>query len=260
MSGVRILILSFGMPRGTSLAAALWAAERDLKTPTTGFMVLSLSGRVLIGALGGVGNNQVFAAREVRRWAIMAAALANGSQQRHQGMARRAAMDYAAAQYGATAAGNPFAVLTAVVAPAILTNACSVLALGTSNRLARELALMEPGGDHRNLPGHLPGDYASWAAQLAALQVRTQLLVKALRVIYGSLGWLATAALVSVVGSIVTYYGQRWLFQVTAGLALLTGAVAVVGLASGCALMVHETRLAVQSLADEAKILEGLRM
>src|SRR5712672_3905170 len=63
MSGVRILILSFGMPRGTSLAAALWAAERDLKTPTTGFMVLSLSGRVLIGALGGVGNNQVFAAR-----------------------------------------------------------------------------------------------------------------------------------------------------------------------------------------------------
>src|SRR5712675_133135 len=65
MSGVRILILSFGMPSGTSLAAALWEAERDLKTPTTGFMVLSLSGRVLIGALGGVGNNQVFAAREV---------------------------------------------------------------------------------------------------------------------------------------------------------------------------------------------------
>ncbi len=32
---------------------------------------------------------------------------------------------------------NPFAVLTAVVAPAILTNASSVLALGTSNRLAR---------------------------------------------------------------------------------------------------------------------------
>src|SRR5712691_11005306 len=32
---------------------------------------------------------------------------------------------------------NPFAVLTAVVAPAILTNACSVLCLGTSNRIAR---------------------------------------------------------------------------------------------------------------------------
>src|SRR5882762_6249037 len=52
MSGVRILILSFGMPRGTSLAAALWATERDLKTPTTGFMVLSLSGRVFNWSIG----------------------------------------------------------------------------------------------------------------------------------------------------------------------------------------------------------------
>jgi hypothetical protein len=32
---------------------------------------------------------------------------------------------------------NPFAVLTAVVAPAILTNASSVLSLGTGNRIAR---------------------------------------------------------------------------------------------------------------------------
>ena len=161
-------------------------------------------------------------------------------------------------------AGNPFAVLTAVVAPAILTNACSVLALGTSNRLARvvdrtrvvarELALLSPGGTDSQVKDHFAGDYDSWAAQLAGLQVRTQLLVKALRVIYGSLGLFATAALISVVGSIVTYYGQRLLFQLTAGLALLAGAVAVVGLASGCALMVHETRLAVQNLAEEAKM------
>ena len=52
-------------------------------------------------------------------------------------------MIYAA---GDTAGGNPFAVLTAVVAPAILTNACSVLALGTSNRLARVVARELAGG------------------------------------------------------------------------------------------------------------------
>ena len=151
-------------------------------------------------------------------------------------------------------AGNPFAVLTAVVAPAILTNASSVLALGTSNRLARvvdrtrvvakELAALEPGAPH----------HQSWAAQLERLQVRAQLLVKALRAFYLSLGLFATAALVSVVGSLVTYYSQKFLFGLTAGLALLTGAIAVVGLATGCALMVHETRLAVQNLAEEAKI------
>ena len=58
-------------------------------------------------------------------------------------------------QYGTTVAGNPFAVLTAIVAPAILTNASSVLALATSNRLARvvdrtrivaaQMASFEPG-------------------------------------------------------------------------------------------------------------------
>ena len=158
-----------------------------------------------------------------------------------------------------TVGGNPFAVLTAVVAPAILTNACSVLALGTSNRLARvvdrtrvvarELAALEPSDSH----------HANWAAQLKGLQVRTRLLVKALRVIYGSLGLFATAALVSVLGSIVTYYGAGILFQLTAGLALLAGAVAVTGLASGCLLMVQETRLAVQNLAEEAKIHRSYR-
>src|SRR3981189_693794 len=134
----------------------------------------------------------------------MAAALANGSQQRHQGMARRGARDYGAAQYGATAAGNPFAVLTAVVAPAILTNACSVLALGTSNRLARGgerargagrgVAAGRPRVVARELAAIGPSDshYKSWVAQLDGLQVRTRLLVKALRVIYGSLGLFAT--------------------------------------------------------------------
>ena len=52
-------------------------------------------------------------------------------------------------------AADPFSVLTVVVAPAVLTNASSVLALGTNNRLARvadrthtvtaQLAKLEPG-------------------------------------------------------------------------------------------------------------------
>ena len=111
-------------------------------------------------------------------------------------------MIYVAGEY--TAGGNPFGVLTAVVAPAILTNACSVLALGTSNRLARvvdrtrvvarELAAIDPAGV----------TYQSWAGQLAGLHVRTQLLVKALRVIYGSLGLFAYGS-ASVCGGVDCY-------------------------------------------------------
>jgi hypothetical protein len=156
-------------------------------------------------------------------------------------------------QYTAVA-GNPFAVLTAIVAPAILTNASSVLALGTGNRLARvvdrtrvvaaELAAFEPESS----------DYQVWAAQLEPLHVRAQLLVKALRLFYAGLGLFAASALVSVGGSIAAYYGQRLVFEAAAALAVLTGASAVLGLVSGCVLMVRETQLAVRNLAEEAKI------
>lgn len=152
-----------------------------------------------------------------------------------------------------TIAGSPFAVLTAIVAPAILTNASSVLALGTSNRLARvvdrtrivaaQLANFEPG----------TADYQMWIAQLAPLHVRTQLLVKALRFFYAGLGLFAASALVSVGGSMAAYYGQAVLFRATAALAIVTGASAVLGLCAGCVLMVRETQIAVKYLEEEAK-------
>ena len=149
---------------------------------------------------------------------------------------------------------NPFAVLTAIVAPAILTNASSVLALGTSNRLGRvvdrtrvvygDLAATAPGSS----------EHKEWTDQLTSLRSRAQMLLAALRLFYAALGFFATSALVSVGGSIAAYYAQKLWFEVAAGLAVLSGASAVVGLAVGCTLMVHETRLAVQSLAAEAEI------
>ncbi len=155
---------------------------------------------------------------------------------------------------GAAISGSPFAVLTAVVAPAVLTNASSVLCLGTSNRLARvvdrtrvvtsQLASLPPAS-----PDCLP-----WADQLQRLQVRAQLLLKALRLLYGSLGAFAAAALFSVIGSLLDYYSRPLAFRGVALLALVIGGFAVLGLVSGCVLMVRETRLAVRALAIEAEL------
>lgn len=152
----------------------------------------------------------------------------------------------------ASLTSNPFAVLTAVAGPAVLTNASSVLALGTSNRLARvvdrtrvvaaELAALDPAG----------AEHAGWTRQLRTLQVRTQLLLRALQVVYASLGAFATAALLSVIGSVAAFYGEQHAFQALAVIALGTGTFAVIALALGCSFMVRETRLAVQGLADEA--------
>ena len=149
---------------------------------------------------------------------------------------------------------NPFAVLTAIVAPAILTNASSVLALGTSNRLGRvvDRTRVVYSDIAKSAPGSL--QFGEWIEQLTALRTRGQMLLRALRLFYAALGLFAASALVSVAGSVAAYYGQKSLFQVAAGLAVMTGASAVIGLASGCTLMVRETRLAVQSLTKEAEI------
>jgi hypothetical protein len=154
---------------------------------------------------------------------------------------------------------NPFAVLTAVVAPAILTNACSVLCLGTSNRIARvvdrtriiaaELATVEPG----------TRKYGLRAAQLERLRVRAELLFKALRMMYASLGSFAAAALISVIGSVLAFYDQQLAFRGAAVLGLAIGGLGVVGLVTGCLLMVRETRLALRNMEEEAHLGPGQR-
>ncbi len=120
-----------------------------------------------------------------------------------------------------TLAADPFSILTVVVAPAVLTNASSVLALGTKDRLARvadrthaitaQLAKLEPGAK----------GYEVAEAQLPDLQTRAQLLLRALRCFYLGLGLFASSALISIAGSIAVYYGGRSAFQTAAGIGVV---------------------------------------
>jgi Na+-translocating ferredoxin:NAD+ oxidoreductase RnfE subunit len=149
---------------------------------------------------------------------------------------------------------NPFAALTLVVAPAILTNASSVLCLGTGNRIARvvdrtrvvtaELAKIVGGGVQRDL----------FVQQLDGLRVRSQLLLRALRFFYASLGSFAAAALITVIGSVLATAASHAIFDALAILGLMSGSLGVAGIVTGCTLMVQETRLAVRNLAAEARL------
>ena len=157
------------------------------------------------------------------------------------------------------AGNNPFAVLTAVVAPAILTNACSVLSLGTSNRLARvvdrtRIVASELSGYERG-----SAESQAWTAQLDSLQVRAQLLLKALRAFYAALGAFAAASLVSVIGGVAAFYGKQLIFRAAALAAIGTGTFAVVSLVRGSIVVVRETRIAVRNLAEEAKLRSSYR-
>ena len=145
-------------------------------------------------------------------------------------------------------AADPFSILTVVVAPAVLTNASSVLALGTNNRLARV-------ADRSHAVTARAGarDHELWAAELATLQTRAQLLLGALRCFYLGLGLFASSALISIAGSIVVFYGLPSAFQIAAGIGVVCGASAVIALVCGCVLMIRETQFAVKGLAYDAK-------
>jgi hypothetical protein len=147
---------------------------------------------------------------------------------------------------------NPFTALGAIAGPAILTNACSVLTLGTGNRLSRVV-------DRTRLVvqdiGSLAPDDASRGAlerQLQRLDERAHILLNALRAFYSALGLFAASALLSAIGSVLATYGPPTFFGAAAIAALGAGTGAVAALIRGCAQMVRETRLAIRSLQHEA--------
>jgi hypothetical protein len=149
---------------------------------------------------------------------------------------------------------KPFAVLTTVVAPAVLTNACSVLCLGTSNRVARVVDRSRVvATELATLAADSP-DRARWEEQLDSLRARARHLFWALRLLYASLGAFAAAALIAVLGSASTLLGSfdnGWTFRAAAVLGFAAGTIGVGGLLAGCALMVHEVRLALQYISQE---------
>ena len=142
---------------------------------------------------------------------------------------------------------NPFAALSLIVAPAILTNASSVLAMSTSNRLARAVdrarelvGYIEHGEDVPRRASHL--------RDLTVTEDRAVLLLRVLRSFYVALAAFAFATLVSLIGAVLASAGSRPLVAVFEILAVVSGVVGVASLSYGALLLVRETRLAVTNL------------
>lgn len=150
-------------------------------------------------------------------------------------------------------ADNPFAILTTVVAPAVLTNACSVLCLGTSNRIARVVDQSRLVADE--LRSHAPGspDAVLYKQRFGVLRQRAKHLLWALRLFYASLGSFACAVLIAVLGGVISAANFPEAFEIAALVGFFVGAVGVGGLTVGCALMVAEVRLALKQTADDTE-------
>ena len=153
---------------------------------------------------------------------------------------------------------NPFAALSLIVAPAILTNASSVLAMSTSNRLAR--AVDRARDLARQLEGQPPArddvDHQREAerrlGELAATEHRAITLLRVLRCFYVALGGFASATLFSLVGAVFATVTTGLTITVLELIAVVAGVVAVGSLVRGSALLVKETGIAVQVMSERA--------
>jgi hypothetical protein len=154
---------------------------------------------------------------------------------------------------------NPFGALSLIVAPAILTNAASVLAMSTSNRLARavdrarELARQLEGAGPVDLHDSVHATEARRRLdELTATEQRAVMLLQVLRSFYVALGGFALATLASLIGAVVVSLHTGLITTVFEMIAVTAGAVAVASLVRGSALLVRETGIAVQVIHERA--------
>jgi len=153
-------------------------------------------------------------------------------------------------------ASNLFALLTLIVAPAVLTNASSVLALNTANRFGRVVDRSRQLVDEiLKSEGDAELDVIR-TRQLARLRRRAGLLLRAQTCLYAALGLFVMTALVSVIGAALAG-GHPSGYQIAALGSLAVGTSAAGSLFYGCAMLVRETRLAVLSLSEETTLLEA---
>ena len=149
-------------------------------------------------------------------------------------------------------AASPFTVLTFIAAPALLTNATSVLAMSTTTRMLRTRDSM--GQLLRRSEGHnLTGEAADqMVAQVNRTEKQAGLLLGALAAIYFALGAFSGATLVTLVGAAMVEFGFKpWPAYLGVGL----GAFGVVCLIVGSVRLFRATQLSITNIHEEAKLI-----
>jgi hypothetical protein len=154
----------------------------------------------------------------------------------------------------ASFAQSPFAVVTLIAAPALLTNATSVLALSTINRMLRtrdRMAQLFAKSEAETQSGPAA---ARLVDQVNRVERQAVLLLRALRSIYVALGAFAGATLVTLLGAGLVPFEGAVLFRVMAGLGLILGIIGVGGIIFGSASLFQATQLSLVNLREEAAL------
>ena len=147
---------------------------------------------------------------------------------------------------------NPFAVLTFISAPAVLTNASCVLLFGTGNRYGRavdrahELADIVLHGATLN-----PAELNLRVRQLGSAQRRTLLIVRALTCFYTAVAAFVASTLVSLIGAILVSTHAAGPLTIPFALAFAAGSIGALAMIAGSLMLAVESRFSFSVLRQE---------
>jgi hypothetical protein len=150
---------------------------------------------------------------------------------------------------------SPFAALTFIVAPAILTNASSVLAMSTINRMLRTRERMSELFDESRQSASVKDE--RFVKQVNRVERQAVLLLSALRAVYVSLGAFAAATLVTLLGAVLGAWESAAIVRMIVSLGLLLGFVGVGGLVIGCLNLFRATHLSMLNIREEAALIRA---
>lgn len=151
---------------------------------------------------------------------------------------------------------NPFALLSLIAAPAVLTNSASVLVMSTTNRFLRASERMRALAVRVEEKKITPGLRSLVRAQVDRTERQAVLLLGALRAAYTAIGSFASASLISILGAgIASTAAPQLGFHVMAALALAVGVVGASALVLACVRLLSATRLSMLNMSEEAALI-----
>ena len=150
---------------------------------------------------------------------------------------------------------SPFTVLTFIAAPAVLTNAASVLAMSTINRMLRTRDRMQQLFDESEKGVITVAHGARLVAQVNRVERQAAHLLRALHSIYVALAAFAAASLVTLLGAVFGNWEGAFSFRLLVGSGIVLGFVGVGGLVWGCWNLLQATRVSLVNIREQAELI-----
>lgn len=151
---------------------------------------------------------------------------------------------------------NPFAIITIIGAPAILTNASSILGLTTSGRLMRSLDTISQIEKKLDDPVNEGPVRDIYLAQARLAQRQSRHFLWAMKASYASLAAFAFSCFLALIGSVLLLFSVRELANLISLLSLASGSFGVLGLVWSSVELIVASQLTLKIMSKNLEILK----